>query len=214
MTAVPNSPIWTRLRNLMQQQQKKIPNNSSKLFKKDKLGKQRSYRKKPQKLNFAPLPLLPCEHDSKGIPRNRRFHALVLPEALFKLRKRSMGPSELLVAPLPKPEVAAQRAVSQPLKDKPELNTDLKYAKGMQKVSGGKKNKRKEEKEKSPKVWHLNFQSLFNLFQPQLKRSNLQTVCRVNATQSSALKTPFFGNSRKRRKSRNIATLSFRLPDL
>lgn len=61
-----------------------------------------------------------------------------------------MGPSELLVAPLPKPEVAAQRAASQPLKDKPELNTDLKYAKGMQEVSGGKKNKRKEEKEKSP----------------------------------------------------------------
>lgn len=35
-----------------------------------------------------------------------------------------------------------------------------------------------------------------------------------NATQSSALKIPFFRNSRKRRKSRNIATLSFRLPDL
>lgn len=35
-----------------------------------------------------------------------------------------------------------------------------------------------------------------------------------NATQSSALKIPFLGNSRKRRKSRNIATLSFRLPDL
>lgn len=35
-----------------------------------------------------------------------------------------------------------------------------------------------------------------------------------NATQSSALKIPFLGNSRKRRKSRNMATLSFRLPDL
>lgn len=63
------------------QQKKKIPNNSPKLFKKGKLGKQRSCRKK-KNLNFAPLPLLPCEHDSKGIPRNRRFHALVLPDTL------------------------------------------------------------------------------------------------------------------------------------
>lgn len=102
--------------------QKKIPNNSLKLFKKGKLGKQRSCRKK-KNLNFAPLPLLPCEHDSKGIPRNRRFHALVLPETLSKQRKRSTGPSELLVAPFPKSEVTAQRAVSLPLKDKPELNT-------------------------------------------------------------------------------------------
>lgn len=122
MTAIPKSPIWTRLRNLTQQQQQKTPNNSLKLFMKGKLRKQRSCREK-KNLNFAPLPLLLCEHDSKGIPRNRRFHALALPETLSRQRRRSVGPSELLVAPFSKSEVTAQRAVSLPLKVKPKLNT-------------------------------------------------------------------------------------------
>lgn len=109
-------------------------------------------------------------------------------QTLYKQRKRSTGPSELLVAPFPKSEVAALRAVLLPLKDKPELNTDLKYAEGKQRDCRKcleERRRTKEKKKKTPEVWHLNFQSLFSLFQTQPKRSNLQAVCRV--TQPKAL---------------------------
>lgn len=65
--------------------------------------------------------------------------------------------------------------------------SDLKYAEGKQRDCRRcpEERRTKEKKKKNPKIWHLNFQSLFSLFQPQPKRSNLQTVCRV--TQPKAL---------------------------
>lgn len=80
-------------------------------------------------------------------------------------------------------------------------------------MSGGeKKNKGKEEKNPRSLASKLPefIQFIPNTTQKVKSASSLQG----NATQSSALKIPFLGNSRKRRKSRNMATLSFRLPDL
>lgn len=84
----------------------------------------------------------------------------------------------------------------------------------MQKVSGGeKKNKGKEER-KIPKSLASKLPEFVQFISTTTQKVKSVNALQSNATQSSAVKIPLLRNSRKRRKSRNIATLSFRLPDL
>lgn len=85
----------------------------------------------------------------------------------------------------------------------------------MQKVSGGEKdNKGKEEKKKIPESLACKLPEFIQFISTTTQKVKSANSLQSSATQSSALKIPFLGNSRKRRKSRNIATLSFSLPDL
>lgn len=96
------------------------------------------------------------------------------------------------------------------------IQPDLKHAKGKQRAWRRCLEERRttEKRKKIPKSLASELPEFIQFISTTTQKVKSANGLQSNATQSSALKIPFLGNSRKRRKSRNIATSSFRLPDL